>query len=142
MILIRTFRLHYFPASEYTGFYLACAALVVNVPHWFYMCHIGCATLQCVVLSFYFQLRRKVLLQKMGSLSLSGTWEKVAPLIKSPGYDLLNDDPGVHSDGGDFDGFCPDREWPDEELASHPDPAPFHSQLQLPVQHHLPLIHW
>ena len=26
--------------------------------------------------------------------------------------------------GGDFGGFCPDREWPDEELASHPDPAP------------------
>ena len=39
------------------------------------------------------------------------------------GYDLLNDDPGAYSDGEDFDGFCPDREWPDEELASHPAPV-------------------
>ena len=49
---------------------------------------------------------------------------KVAPLVKSPGYDLLNDNLGVYSDGEDFNGFCPDREWPDEELASHLDPAP------------------
>ena len=48
---------------------------------------------------------------------------KVAPLVKSPGYDLLNDDPGAYSDGEDFDGFCPDREWPDEELANHPAPV-------------------
>ena len=65
---------------------------------------LSCTASRCAVLSFYFHLKRKLLLQKI-------EWElvKVAPLGKSLGYDLLIGDPGVYSDGGDFDGFCPDR---------------------------------
>ena len=48
---------------------------------------------------------------------------KVAPLVKSPGYSLQNEDLSVYSDGEDFDSFCPDREWPDEELVNQPAPA-------------------
>ena len=47
-----------------------------------------------------------------------------APLIKSPGYRLQDDDPAIFSDGDDFDKFVPEREWPDEALPSLPQPTP------------------
>ena len=46
-----------------------------------------------------------------------------APLIKSPGYSLQDDDPAIFSDGDDFDKFVPEREWPDEALPSPPQPT-------------------
>ena len=47
-----------------------------------------------------------------------------APLIKSPGYRLQDDDPAIFSDGDDLDKFVPEREWPDEALPSLPQPTP------------------
>ena len=90
-----------------------CTTLVAYVLHWLHRIMVGLSSL------FYFQSEKELLPQKMASLI---EWDlvKVAPLVKSPGYDLLNDDPGAYSDGKDFDGFFPDREWPDDELASHP----------------------
>ena len=88
------------------------------------MHRIGCAALWNVILPFYFLSKERIITTEDGESVIEWDLVKVTPLVKSPGYDLLNDDPDVYSDGGDFDGFCPDREWPDEELASHPDPAP------------------
>ena len=127
MVLIITSRLHYFPASEYTGFYLTCITLchisckctasVLYAPHWLRHIMVCCFI-------FLLPVKEKIVTTEDGESVIEWDLVKVAPLIKSLGYDLLNDDPGVYSDGGDFDGFCPDREWPDEELASHPDPVP------------------
>ena len=47
-----------------------------------------------------------------------------APLIRSPGYNLQDDDPGIILDGDDFDKFVPEREWSDKALPSPPQPAP------------------
>ena len=84
-----------------------------------WLCHI---TVCCFI--FLLPVKEKIVTTEDGESVIEWDLVKVAPFIKSPGYDLLSDDPGVYSDGADFDEFCPDREWPDKELASHPDPAP------------------
>ena len=40
----------------------------------------------------------------------------VDPLIKSPGYDIKQEDPSIYDDHLDPDHFCPRREWPDIPL--------------------------
>ena len=58
-----------------------------------------------------------------------GNWEKqdeVYPcqqLLKSTGYNLSDDDPGIYTDEEDVDGYSPRREWPDEPLPKRPSPA-------------------
>ena len=100
------------------------------VPCWLYVHCFGCICTALGVLhngwSFFPRLlpvKEKVVTTEDGESLIEKDLVKVVPLVKSPGYDLLNDDPGAYSDGEDFDGFCPDREWPDEELASHPAPV-------------------
>ena len=90
---------------------------VACVPHWLHHITVGLS-------SFLLPVREKVITTEDGKSVIEWDLVKVAALVKSPGYDLLNDDPCAYSDGEDFDGFCPDREWPDEELASHPAPVP------------------
>ena len=102
---------------------LCCAALVVVVLHWFHIHRVGCTALWNVI-AFLFPVKERIITTKDGESVIEWDLVKVVPLVKSPGYALLNNDPDVYGDEGDFDGFCPDREWPDEELASHPDPAP------------------
>ena len=112
------------------SFYCHSATLFVVVPCCLYVHHIGyiCATLVALhngwsFFPFLFPVREKVITSEDGESVIEWDLVKAAPLIKSLGYNLLNDDPGVYSDGEDFDGFCPDREWPDEELASQPAPV-------------------
>ena len=137
MVLVRTNHLHYFPASKFCCFscHLAsihsCSTAVVTVVLcWFCLLCIGClcATLvvlhNCLPFSLFLLVRESVITLDDGESIIEWDLVKAAPLIKSPGYDFLNDDPGVYSDGEDFDGFCPDREWPNEELASQPAPVP------------------
>ena len=100
-----------------------CTASIVYAPCGLHVHHVGCAALWLVFLPFYFQSERRSSLED-GESVIEWDLVKVAPLVKSPGYYLLNDNPGVYSDGEDFNGFCPDREYPDEELASHPAPVP------------------
>ena len=40
----------------------------------------------------------------------------VSPLVKSPGYDIKQEDPLIYDDHLDPDHFCPRREWPDIPL--------------------------
>ena len=81
---------------------------------------------------FLLSVKEKVITSEDGESIIEWDLVKSAPLIKSPGYNLLNDDPEVYSDGDDFDGFCPDREWPNEELASQPAPVPTLQPTQSP----------
>ena len=100
---------------------------VPYVPCWL------CCITECHF-AFLFLVKERIITTEDGESVIEWDLVKVAPLVKSQGYDLLNDDPDVYSDGGDFDGFCPNREWPDEGLASHPDltsisqPSPAPSQ--------------
>ena len=95
-----------------------CAMLDAYVPHW--LCHI----IVCLSPPFLLPVRERITTSEDGESIIEQDLVKAAPLIKSPGYNLLNDDPGAYSDGEDFDGFCPDREWPNEGLASQPAPVP------------------
>ena len=81
---------------------------------------------------FLLPVRERVITSEDGESIIERDLVQAAPLIKSPGYDLLNDNPGYYSDGEDFDGFCPDREWPNEELASQPAPVPTSQATQPP----------
>ena len=87
------------------------------------MHRIGCAAPQLVFLFFLLPVKEKVITSEDGEFLIECDLIKVAPLVKSPGYSLQNEDPAVYSDGEDFDSFCPDREWPDEELVNQPPPA-------------------
>ena len=87
------------------------------------MCRVGCAAPQLVFLFFLLLVKKKVITSEDGESLIECDLVKVAPLVKSPGYSLQNEDPAVYSDGEDFDNFCPDREWPDEELVNQPTPA-------------------
>ena len=95
-----------------------CSALGAYALHWLHRITV------CLSSPFFLTVRERVITSKDGESIIEWDLVKAAPLIKSPGYDLLNDDPGVYSDGENFDGFCPDREWPNEELASQLAPVP------------------
>ena len=58
------------------------------------MNRIGCAASQLVFLFFCTSSK--------GECHLECDLVKVAPLVKSPGYSLQNEDPSVYSDGEDF----------------------------------------
>ena len=73
--------------------------------------------------SFVLPVKENVITTEDGESLIERDLVKVAPLVKSPGYSLQNEDLSVYSDGEDFDSFCPDREWPDEELVNQPAPA-------------------
>ena len=88
------------------------------------MCHIGCTAQQLVFLFFLLPVKEKVITSEDGESIIERDLVKAASLVKSPGYSLQNEDPAVYSDEEDFDGFCPDREWPDEEQVSQPAPVP------------------
>ena len=102
------------------------------------MLRIGCICATLVALhnfSFFpllLPVRESIITSEDGESIIERDLVKAAPLIKSPGYDLLNDNPGVYSDGEDFDGFCPDREWPNEELASQLAAVPTSQATQPP----------
>ena len=113
MVLVRTAQLHYFPTSEFPLFsclfisiYSCRVTLVVVVPHWFYVHHIGCICTALVAphngwsfFPFLLPVREKFITSEDGKSIIDQDLVKSAPLIKSPGYNLLNDDPGVYSDG-------------------------------------------
>ena len=103
-----------------------CSVLGAYALHWLHRITV------CLSSPFLLLVRERVITSKDGESIIERDLVKAAPLIKSPGYDLLNDDPGVYSDGEDFDGFCPDREWPNEELASQPAPVPTSQATQPP----------
>ena len=81
------------------------------VLRWLYVHCVGCI---CTALVGFFPLllpvKETVVTTKDGESLIEGDLVKVAPLVKLPGYNLLNDDLGAYSDGEDFDGFCPDRQ--------------------------------
>ena len=72
--------------------------LVAYAPHWLHHITVGLS-------SFLLPVREKVITTEDGESVIEQDLVKVAPLVMSPGYDLLNDDPGAYSDGEDFDGF-------------------------------------
>ena len=85
--------------------------------HWLHVPYIGCMCAMLVALhngwsSFPLLLpvKETVVTTKDGESLIEWDLVKVAPLVKSPGYGLRNDDTGAYSGGEDFDGFCPDRE--------------------------------
>ena len=134
MVLVRTSWLHYFPASKSFFFFFSSisslsAMLVMVAPRWMQMHHVGCVCATLVVphhnwsFSFVFPVKENVITTEDGESLIERDLVKAAPLVKSPGYSLQNEDPSVYSDGEDFDSFCPDREWPDEELVNQPAPA-------------------
>ena len=98
--------------------------LVSCALHWVHMHRIGVLHNGWSFFLFLLSVKENVITSEDGESIIEWDLVKAAPLIKSPGYDLLNDDPVVYSDGEDFDGFCPDREWPNEELASQLPPVP------------------
>ena len=145
MVLVQTAHLHYFPVSS-----VDLAAILYPfahvVPCWLWLCHFGfmctmlgayvphwlCHITVCLSSPFLLPVKERVITSEDGESIIEWDLVKTAPLIKSLGHDLLNDDPGVYSDGEDFDGFCPDREWPNEELASQPAPVPISQSTQPP----------
>ena len=81
----------------------------------------------CHFSSLSISVKELVLTDEAGEAHIERDLVETAPLIKSPGYNLQDDDPGIFSDGDDFDKFVPEREWPDEALPS-------------PPQHHSPAL--
>ena len=77
-----------------------------------------------VVFSFLHFSQESVSTDETGEAHIKRDLVETASLIKSPGYNLQGDDPGIFLDGDDFDKFVPERKWPDEALPSPPQPAP------------------
>ena len=111
--------------------------LVTVAPRWFRTLCVGCICTALVAphhnwsfFSFVLPVKENVITSEDGESLIERDLVKMAPLVKCPGYSLQNEDPSVYSDGEDFDSFCPDREWPDEELVNQPAPA----STSLPTQ--------
>ena len=88
------------------------------MPHWF--------TVLNVLFSLFLSIlvKKSVATDEAGEAHIERDLIVTAPLIKSPGYRLQDDDPAIFSDGDDFDKLVPEREWPDEALPSPPQPTP------------------
>ena len=74
--------------------------------------------------SFLFSVKESVVTDETGEAHIERDLIETAPLVKSPGYSLQEDDPSIFSDGEDFDRFVSERELPDEALPSPPQPTP------------------
>ena len=69
-------------------------------------------------------VKESVITDETGETHIERDLVTTAPLIKSPGFSLQDDDLAIFSDGDDFDKFVPEREWPDEALPSPPQLTP------------------
>ena len=78
----------------------------------------------CHFSSLSISVKESVATDETGEAHIERDLIDTAPLIKALGYTLQDDDPGIFSDGDDFDKFIPEREWPDEALLSPPQPTP------------------
>ena len=96
---------------------ICCATLDISTLCWLIVLNVSFFSLSISV-------KESVSPDETGEAHIKRDLVETAPLIKSPWYNLQDDDPSIFLDGDDFDKFVPEREWPDEALPSPPQPAP------------------